>query len=154
MDAQRPADPPTRRPLVVVGVDGSERSIAALTWAADYVRMTDGRLKVVTGYTIPITIFPVPTYSEADYRRDAQAVLDRTLTSVGDALIGLDLEAHVIQVRPPLALLNAAADADLVVIGSHGFGGFPGMHLGSTASFMVHHSPCPIVICRGSNGDQ
>lgn len=141
----------SRAPVIVVGADGSERSIAALHWAADYARMTHGRLKIVTGYTIPITIFPVPTYTDADYHRDATAVLDRTIASVGDALQGLEVNAHAIQVRPPLALLNAAQDADLVVIGSHGFGGFPGMHLGSTASFMVHHSPCPVVIYRSES---
>ena len=141
----------TRTPVIVVGADGSQRSIAALRWAADYARLTDGRLKIITGYTIPITIFPIPTYTDADYRREAQAVLDATIAAAGDALQGIDVNAHVIQVRPPLALLNAAQDADLVVIGSHGFGGFPGMHLGSTASFMVHHAPCPVVICRGDD---
>lgn len=141
----------TRTPVIVVGADGSQRSIAALRWAADYARLTDGRLKIITGYTIPITIFPVPTYTDADYRRDAQVVLDATIAAAGDALQDIDVNAHVIQVRPPLALLNAAQDADLVVIGSHGFGGFPGMHLGSTASFMVHHAPCPVVICRGDD---
>lgn len=141
----------TRTPVIVVGADGSQRSIAALRWAADYARLTDGRLKIITGYTIPITIFPVPTYTDADYRRDAQVVLDATIAAAGDALQCIDVNAHVIQVRPPLALLNAAQDADLVVIGSHGFGGFPGMHLGSTASFMVHHAPCPVVICRGDD---
>lgn len=58
----------TRTPVIVVGADGSQRSIAALRWAADYARLTDGRLKIITGYTIPITMFPVPTYTDADYR--------------------------------------------------------------------------------------
>ena len=136
---------------IVVGADGSERSIAALRWAADYARARKGRLTIVTGYTVPYTILAVPTYTQADYRRDAEEILQRTIDAAGDALDGLEVNAHVIEVRPALALLNAAQDADLVVIGSHGFGGFPGMHLGSTASFMVHHSPCPVVICRGDD---
>lgn len=140
-----------REPTIVVGADGSERSIAALRWASDYARATSGRIKIITGYTVAFTILVVPTYNQADYRRDAEEVLQRTIDAVGDALDDIEVNAHVIEVRPALALLNAAQDADLVVIGSHGFVGFPGMHLGSTASFMVHHSPCPVVVCRGSN---
>ena len=136
-------------PTIVVGADGSERSIDALRWAADYARITDGRLRIITGYTVPFTILVVPTYTQSDYRRDAEEVLNRTILAARDALEGIDFQAHAIEVRPALALLNAAHDADLVVIGSHGFGGFPGMHLGSTAAFMVNHSPCPVVICRG-----
>lgn len=135
---------------IIVGADGSQRSIEALLWAADYARATGGRITIVTGYTVPFTILVVPTYTQADYRRDAEEVLQRTIDAAGDALVGIEVNAHVIEVRPALALLNAAQDADLVVIGSHGFGGFPGMHLGSTASFMVHHSPCPVVICRAA----
>ncbi len=136
-------------PTIVVGADGSERSVEALRWAAEYARATGGRITIITGYTVPFTILVVPTYTQADYRRDAEEVLQRTIDAAGDALVGIEVNAHVIEVRPALALLNAAQDADLVVIGSHGFGGFPGMHLGSTASFMVHHSPCPVVVCRG-----
>ena len=138
-------------PKIVVGADGSDRSIEALRWAADYARNVEGRLHIITGYTVPYTILVVPTYTQSDYRRDAEEVLNRTILATGDALDGIDFHAHAIETRPALALLNAAEDADLVVIGSHGFGGFPGMHLGSTASFMVHHSPCPVVICRGTD---
>jgi nucleotide-binding universal stress UspA family protein len=135
-------------PIIIVGVDGSERSIAALTWAAGYARATGGRIRVITGYTIPITIFVVPTYNDDDYRRDAQEVLDQTLDQVGGVLDGIDVSTQVLPLRPALALFNAAEEADLVVVGSHGHHGFPGMHLGSTASFLVHHSPCPVVVCR------
>ncbi len=142
---------PVREPTIVVGADGSERSVEALRWAADYARATSGRIKIITGYTVPFTILVVPTYTQADYRRDAEEVLQRTIETAGDVLEGIEVNAHVVEVRPALALINAAQDADLVVIGSHGFGGFPGMHLGSTASYLVHHSPCPVVVCRGSD---
>ena len=62
--------------FVVVGVDGSEPSEQALEWAMRYATERDHRVVVVTGYVVPWTIYITPTYSEADYARDAQEMLD------------------------------------------------------------------------------
>jgi nucleotide-binding universal stress UspA family protein len=52
--------------------------------------------------------------------------------------------------RPAHALTDAAAEADLLVVGSHGRGELPGMHLGSVAGYCVHHAPCPVLVYRVS----
>ena len=133
---------------IVVGVDGSDLSIAALRWAVDEAKLAGAHVIAVSAYTVPASIYLVPTYDEGDYERDAQAVLD---ASVSKALLddGVDVEKRLVQGRPARALTDAAHDAQLLVIGSHGRGEFPGMHLGSVASYCVHHAPCPVVVYRG-----
>ncbi len=66
-------------PVIVVGADGSDLSVQAVRWAADQAGRTHASLLVVTGYEIPWTITVAPTYTEADYGRDAQALLDHTV---------------------------------------------------------------------------
>jgi len=52
--------------------------------------------------------------------------------------------------RAAHVLTSEATPEDTLVIGSHGRGELPGMHLGSTASYCVHHAPCPVVVLRGA----
>jgi nucleotide-binding universal stress UspA family protein len=134
---------------IVVGVDGSLLSIAALRWAVDQARLTGADVHAVTGWEVPITIMMVPRYTEADYARDAREVLDRAVAEVQDIEPDVCIRRHLIQKRPGLALTAAAEGARLLVIGSHGRGELPGMHLGSVASYCVHHAPCPVVVIRG-----
>ncbi len=135
---------------IVVGVDGSILSIAALRWAVEQARRTGADIHAVTGWEVPATIFIVPTYTEGDYARDARLVLDRAVAEVLEEAPDVRIEKHLIQKRPALALTAAAEDAQLLVIGSHGRGELPGMHLGSVASYCVHHAPCPVVVVRGT----
>lgn len=137
------------RPMIVVGVDGSEPSIAALRWAAQQARVTDADIHAVTGYEIPISVVWVPTYTEEDYARDARQTLGRAVAEALGPEPGVYIEKHLVQKRPAHALTDAAAGAQLLVIGHHGRGELPGMHLGSVASYCVHHAPCPVVVVRG-----
>lgn len=134
---------------IVVGIDGSVRSVAALRWAAAQARLTGADVHAVTGWEVPVTIMVVPTYTEADYAREAHAVLDRVVAEVQETDPDVKIEKHLIQQRPALALMEWAEGAQLLVIGSHGRGDLPGVHLGSTASYCVHHAPCPVVVVRG-----
>lgn len=141
----------TLHPRIVVGVDGSALSVGALRWAVNQARLTDATVDVVTGYDIPFSIMVVPTYTEADYARDARHVLER---SVAEAL-GPEPDARVhlrlLNQRPARALVAAAQGAALLVVGSHGHHGshdLAGLHLGSVAGFCVHHAPCPVLVYR------
>ena len=149
MSQQRQQPPLGRQRPIVVGIDGSILSVAALRWAVGQARLTGADVHAVTGWEVPITIMIVPTYTEADYARDAQQVLDRAVAEVQQTEPDVRIERHLIQKRPALALTAAAEDAQLLVIGSHGRGELPGMHLGSVASYCVHHAPCPVVVVRG-----
>jgi nucleotide-binding universal stress UspA family protein len=137
--------------LIVVGVDGSDTSVAALEWAVDEARTRGSRVLAITAFDIPWTIMIVPTYTESDYGRDAQAMLDQTMEKFREGnpdLTSVPLETRLVQRRPALALAEAARDADLLVVGSHGYGALSGMHLGSVATYCVHHAPCPVVVHR------
>lgn len=143
--------------LIVVGADGSPLSIGALRWAALQARLTDSEVHVVTGFHIPISMFFVPTYTGADYARDAQKMLDYTIDEAFDSRPPeVPVTSALIQERPAQALTGAAKTngADLLVLGSHGQGEvFPGMHLGSVAGYCVHHAPCSVLIYRGESTD-
>lgn len=136
--------------LIVVGVDGSEESEAALEWALVDAKRRGARLRVVTGYETPWTFIVTPTYSELDHERDATAMLDRTLDRFREHHPDIEIETLVLPRKPALALVDAARDADLLVIGGHGHGRLQGMHLGSVATYCVHHAPCPVLLHRTS----
>ncbi len=142
------------RGLIVVGADGSDLSADAVRWAVGQAELTDARLLVVTGFDIPITIFLVPTYTDDDYAELAQTMLAQTLDKAfGDEPPAVPVESRLVQQRPGMALARVADDegAELLVVGSHGQGELPGMHLGSVAGYVVHHAPCPVVVYRGRN---
>ncbi len=138
------------QPFIVVGADGSDASIRALQWAREHALRIGARLVVVTAFDIPWTIMVTPTYTDDDYARDAQEMLDRTVhEALGDNR-GVPVEARLLQIRPALALTGVAKGAELLVVGAKGHGELPGLHLGSVASYCVHHAPCPVVVYRDS----
>ncbi len=136
------------RTRVVVGADGSAQSAAAVRWAAGQAAVTDADLEVVVAYEMPVTILIEPMYSADDYRRDAQAVAERAVALLGPET-AIPVTTRLVEGRAAHVLTEAAEGATLLVIGSHGRGQIPGMHLGSVASYCVHHAPCPVVVVRG-----
>ena len=141
------------RPVIVAGVDGSEDSKEALAWAARQAALTGAEVHVVTAWQVPWRIYVVPSYTEADYERDAAEMLNKTILDALGPDCTVPVVPRLIQDRPAVALTREAEDAELLVVGGHGSGELPGMHLGSVASYCVHHAPCPVtVICRARRG--
>jgi nucleotide-binding universal stress UspA family protein len=138
--------------LIIVGADGSDLSAAALQWAVAHARQIGADVLALTAYDIPVTVLLVPTYTDADYARDASEQSAETLRKAfGDqGPTDVHVAAEVIQERPALGLIGVAEarGADLLVIGSHGKGELPGLHLGSVAGYCVHHAPCPVLVFR------
>lgn len=136
---------------VVVGIDGSETSRIALRWALAEARLRSARLAVVHGWHTP-SIFIPPGYRPelVEMGRMPDAVvefIDKELDAVGaDAETGVEIERRPIQHFAARALIEASADADLVVVGRHGSGGFPHEPMTPKVVQVAHHSECPVAV--------
>ena len=137
---------------VVVGVDGSAESRHALAWAADEARIRDATLEVVTAWSY-LDQPPEeegkeprfrPDFGEDDARRIQAEAIAETL---GDTA-GLAIVPTVVCELPARALLDAAAGADLLVVGAQGHGAVRELLLGSVSQEVLHHAPCPVVVLR------
>ncbi len=106
------------------------------------------RVVAVTGYVAPWTIYIAPTYSEADYARDAQEMLDACVMRAVQQVPGVEVEARLVPERPAQALTLAAEGAELLVVGARGHGALPDVHIGSIANACVNHAPCPVLVFR------
>ena len=134
---------------IVVGVDGSDGSKAALRWAARQAELTGARLQVVTGWEYPAFYGWAPAMPD-DY--DYEALAARAQAEAIDGVFGANrpatLEAKVVARHPAEALVEASEGADLLVVGSRGYGGFADALLGSVSTYCVHHAHCPVTIIR------
>jgi nucleotide-binding universal stress UspA family protein len=130
--------------IVVVGVDGSDGARRALRWAAKEARLRSCTLRVVHAWSYldqPDDVFD-PGYGEGDARR----LVDDEVAGIGADGEGIDVDPVTVCDLPAHGLLEAAAGADLLVVGARGLGGFEGVLLGSVGQQVAHHSPCPVVI--------
>jgi nucleotide-binding universal stress UspA family protein len=141
---------------IVVGVDGSSHSDAALRWALREARAHGAALRVVTAWHYPYTadisgMAPI-TAAGMNVADDARKLQDKALD---DALLlepfpggSVDIERVVEQGSAARVLLDAAKGADLLVVGSRGRGGFTGLLLGSVSHQVASHATCPVVVVR------
>lgn len=136
-----------RTPVVVVGVDGSEGGQVALRWALSQARRMGAELHAVTAWEVSAAYGYVPMYSgDVDLEGDARKQQDAALEGVATLAEGVPVVRHVVRAHAADALLDASADADLLVVGSRGHGTFAGTLLGSVSQQCVHHAHCPIVV--------
>jgi nucleotide-binding universal stress UspA family protein len=139
---------------IVVGVDGSPSSKRALAWAVAEADLRKASLLAVHAWLVPIARDEIGVVSSLDeetfraLRHAAAATVETCLAETDAQALGLD--ARAVAVRGPAAavLLDMAAHADLLVLGSRGRGGFKGLLLGSVSQQCSHHAPCPVVIVR------
>jgi nucleotide-binding universal stress UspA family protein len=140
---------------IVVGVDGSAESRAALAWALAEARLRGARVLAVHAWTAPEAYaFDAPTATMPAMADALRQVGERVLESavsetVAAAGVDVPVERRVVDAGPAEALLAAAGDAALVVVGSRGRGGFASLLLGSVSHQVAQHAPCPVVIVRG-----
>jgi nucleotide-binding universal stress UspA family protein len=135
---------------VVVGVDGSPGSLHALSWAAREARARDATLEVVAAWTYPTPVLLIPVAPDPptvkSLRTEARGMIDRALEKVAEDVAGLDIEPRVLEGNAPQVLLERGKEADVLVVGSRGFGGFRGLLLGSVSQQCVQHATCPVVV--------
>jgi nucleotide-binding universal stress UspA family protein len=132
---------------IVVGVDGSETSKRALAWAIEEAGLRGCKVRTVHAWQYPVSDawagMPVNIYDELE--EDAKRQLDSVVREVAGAQAA-GIEQVVVVGAPSWVLVESARDAELLVVGSRGLGGFKGLLLGSVGQQVVHHAPCPVVV--------
>ena len=152
----------TNKTVVLVGVDDSDHSYRALEWAVRYVAETAGagapvelvvvhaKPAVSSVVTLggPAAAGDVVRYVEADLRRRAEEVVDRARRlCAANSVQGV---VEVIDGEPRFVLCNAVEKhhADLLVVGSHGYGAIKRAFLGSVSDYCAHHAHCSVMIVK------
>lgn len=132
---------------IVVGVDGSPEARHALDHAIEEARRRGAVLRAVHAWTPPAVLGPpgyagiMPTHQECE--EAAREVLSEV---VADVPRDITVEQVVRQGPPARALVTEAEDADLLVVGTRGRGGFAGLLLGSTSHQVATHAHCPVLV--------
>jgi nucleotide-binding universal stress UspA family protein len=144
---------PTR---ILLATDGSPHAELAALKAVDLAESTGARLHVVAvGRTFPAAVYDV--YTEAgseDLRREAQTILDEQVRKIEEAG-GTVAIAHLkMNERRDEAIVHLAEEigADLIVMGSRGFGGLKRALLGNVADSVIRHAHCPVLVVRPTRG--
>ncbi len=144
-------------PGIVVGVDGSDNSRRALDWA---MREAVQRRLPLTVMTIqpdpvrPATGIYWGVRGESNFKPElAEKALQKFADDVASQIGGTVPEIIVTATTGEVAeeLIRASHDADLLVVGSRGSGGFTRLMLGSTSSQVTHHAACPVVVVPGTH---
>ena len=144
------------RPFIVVGVDGSEESRAALRFAVEEARLRSADVHVVHAWWFVPELEPRTAplgggLADASRWEAKRFIEEFVASTLGDARGGVEVTAFPVQgATAAAALLEAAEGAELLVVGSRGLGGFTGLLLGSVGQQCVHHAGCPVVIVRGA----
>jgi nucleotide-binding universal stress UspA family protein len=143
--------------VVVVGVDGSEISKAALRWAARQCELTGASLVVVMTWRVPMAAYHGPIPLSTDEIRppdiDSLEMTNRTLLeelivdTLGEGSV-VPVSTVVLEGHAGAELVLAAKNAELLVVGSRGRGALTEMLLGSVSEHCVLHSSCPVVVVR------
>jgi len=138
---------------LVVGVDGSEPSLAALRWALDEARLRKARVLAVYVWLFPSLTPRHGGLGFEELRRSAEELLDDAVESVAGAAEGVEIKRVVVEGTPPEELVAVADGAELLVLGARGLGGFAGLLLGSVSQQCAHHARCPVVIVHRGERD-
>lgn len=141
--------------LVVVGVDGSPASAMAMAWAARYARAMGATVRAVLAWHYPAAAGPAPigvapAAVAGDIEQARREDLDKAIAATFGDPPSVQVEPKVVYGHPSQVLIDESRDADLLVVGSRGHGGFTGMLLGSVSTHCVTHAACPVTVVRTS----
>ena len=141
---------------IIVGIDGSDHSRRALEWAVKEAAIRHAPLTVlvvqpaIAGYSGSATAYPGDAALADQAGKTAQEETDQVVAGLG----GPGPESVTVQATigiPAAVLIDASKDADLVVVGSRGTGGFRELVLGSVSTQVTHHAHCPVVVIPAAN---
>jgi nucleotide-binding universal stress UspA family protein len=139
------------RKLVVVGVDGSEESVAALRWAGEYAATVGATLRAILAWHYPAAVGPAPVgvapqVISEEVRQNMAATLAQ---AVATANPGVPVDQAIAYGHPVQVLVEASKEADLLVVGRRCHAAITGMLVGSVSIHCVTHAHCPVVVVQG-----
>jgi nucleotide-binding universal stress UspA family protein len=147
---------------ILVGVDGSDHSRQALSWAVREAARHGMPLTVMSVRPAPVRpathiFWNMPVLEEDSHELDqARAALrefvDKVVNETGET--APDITVTVVTGDAAEELVQASRDADMLVVGARGSGSFARLLLGSVSSKVMHHSACPTMIVPGARHDQ
>ena len=139
--------------MIVVGVDDSKAARAALRFAVDEARMRGASLRAVHAWQFRYPgaagiegAYAIPGFDLESLRHAADAALEAIVAEISPEGGDVEVERLLIEGAAGSVLLDEARDAELLVVGSRGRGGFAGLLLGSVSQQCAHHASCPVVI--------
>ena len=148
--AQSPG--PASEPVIVVGVDGSKVSAQAIDFAFAEASARHGRIVAVHAWTSPVTSAegePTPlTFDLDEIEQAARLLVAESLAGARADNPDVEVEVRLVMGRPDRILVDVGQEADLIVVGSRGRGGFTGLLVGSVAHSVLHHAHRPVALVR------
>ena len=144
--------PEKKEHQIVVGVDGSESSKNALRWATRLAPLLGATIHAVVAWEYPL-VFGLDAGIPSAWKPDetAKEILEKSLEEVFGKDRPTGLVGGIRQGHPTSVLLDASKDAEMLVIGSRGLGGFAGLLLGSVSSACAEHAKCPVLVVHGEH---
>jgi nucleotide-binding universal stress UspA family protein len=133
---------------IVVGVDGSESSTSALSWAVEEARVRDADVTALFAWEFPLIGIP-GAFERDQLEQQAKALILHHVANVaGDS--GVNVEAVIANGDAAASLIAACehTDADLLVLGSRTRNGISRALLDSVSQQCIAEAPCPVVICK------
>jgi nucleotide-binding universal stress UspA family protein len=141
--------------FVVVGVDGSKSSLAALRVAAEEARTRGATLRIVVAWHIPLAVYtdglPPPDEITGDLREAAQEIATQAEAALP---AGIEFETKLREGQPADVLIDESEGADVLVVGSRGLGGLARFVLGSVSRHVQDHAKCPVVVVPHEHEDE
>jgi nucleotide-binding universal stress UspA family protein len=137
---------------IVVGIDGSHNASHALDWAMAEAAMRDADLTVIAVHSVPAgywtgapVTLPGDEHRVDEIRASAEEAVSKAASALGDKQ-PKSVSVVAVSDFPARTLIGVSANADLMVVGSRGGGGFGSLFLGSVSNQVVHHAKCPVVV--------
>ena len=144
-------------PGIIVGIDGSARSRQALEWAVNEAAVRHAPLTVLTvhqaaaGFFASHVTYPGDQGLTRQAQELAQKETDLVLDKVDEESRPPSVTVRAVNGLPAEELIRESADADMIVVGSRGAGGFARLLLGSVSTQVTHHAHCPVVVIPADN---
>ncbi len=139
---------------IIVGVDGSDNSRQALRWAMHEATLRHVPLTVMAVRPAPVrpatmiywglATYPESSLNQEQARQQAQEFVDKVASEIGDPVPEVSVSVPTGDAAEEL--VRASRDADMLVVGTRGSGGFVKLLMGSVSSKVTHHAACPVVV--------